>query len=358
MPRSELDELVATVVSPDDGDTAAASTRAHLDSLAKPPGALGRLETAIVQLARIQNRSRPEIGQAALWLFAADHGIALEGVTAWPQSVTGAMLATFAAGEGAINQLCRENGMAFTAVNAGVAEPPPGSTHLDAAVGPGTASFLHGPAMSRDQARTTLLRGATLLHEADKRIGVVGFGDMGLGNTSAASLLTHCLTGVALNECIGPGAGLDADGVQRKRRVLADALATNGRPDDPFSMLATYGGFEIGMITGAALAAAADRRLILVDGFIATTGVALAIRLAPAVREYCLFTHRGAEPGHAHLLEMLSATPLMTLDLCLGEGAGCPLALPLIRSALACRDGMANIDGALARSAPDAGQGR
>lgn len=334
-------------------EPAVTTARRHLDGLAKPPGALGRLEAILCRLAAIQDTPRPQVDPAGVWLFAGDHGIARDGVTAWPQSVTGAMLASFAAGEGAINQLCQANTMGFTAVDAGVAEPPEGQGFIRASLGRGTRSFLREPAMSADQVDQALSQGAALLRDTEKL--VVGFGDMGLGNTSAASCLTYALYGVALENCVGPGAGLDAAGLQKKQKILAEATALHGTPQDPREALACYGGFEIAMIAGAALEAAAARRLILVDGFIATSAVAVAIRMVPAVQDYCLFTHAGAEPGHGSLLEALGERPWMNLDMRLGEGAGCPLAMPLLRSAIACRDGMADIDRVLARTRQAAG---
>lgn len=350
--RQRLDRLVEQVQPVVQGSAAAAARR-HLDGLAKPPGALGRLEELLCRLAAIQGTPRPQVDPAGMWLFAADHGIAADGVTAWPQNVTAAMLATFAAGEGAINQLCQANTMGFTAVDAGVLEAPPGNGFVRASMGPGTRSFLREPAMTLEEVDQALLQGADLLHGVDKR--VVGFGDMGLGNTSAATCLTHALYGIPLADCVGPGAGLDAAGLQKKRELLEQAVQLHGRPEDPRQILSCYGGFEIAMITGATLEAAAAGQMVLVDGFIATSAVATAIRMQPAVQDYCLFTHTGAEPGHRLLLETLGVRPLMNLDMRLGEGAGCPLAMPLLRSAIACRDGMADIDRVLARTQRDTG---
>lgn len=318
-------------------------------SLAKPPGSLGVLESAVGTLAAIQNREQPSAERAAVWLFAGDHGLAAEGSSAWPQTVTGAMLGTFVAGRAAINRICAENGIAFTPVDAGVAHPPPGGGYRDLSMGAGTRSALGGPAMTRDKALEAMERGYRLLREEGTGPELVGFGEMGIGNTAAASLITHAITGVPLETCIGRGAGLDDEGLARKRALLVQVIERHGRPGDPVDVLAAFGGYEIAMLAGAVLGAAANRQAVLVDGFIATAAVALACELVPAARGYCLFCHESAEPGHRPLLDRLAARPLLTLDMALGEGTGAALAVPLIRSAVACHTGMDTIEAVLAR---------
>lgn len=321
----------------------------RFNALAKPPHSLGFLENVVGQLAAIQGRSDPSAGRAALWLFAGDHGLARDGVTAWPQSVTAAMLATFAAEGAAINQLCRANDIRFAAVDAGVTEPPAGGGYRDLAVGRGTASSLRGPAMSEATALEAMHRGFQLLREADGDAELVGLGEMGIGNSASASLVTHALTGVLLEDCIGRGAGLDDAGLSRKRRLLARVIDRHGRPAEPLAVLARFGGYEMAMMAGAVLGAAANRQAVLVDGFIATAAAALACAMAPSARPYCLFCHASAEPGHRHLLDHLAGRALLDLDMALGEGSGCALAVPLIRSAVACHQGMDTIETVLAR---------
>lgn len=318
-------------------------------SLAKPPGSLGALESAVASLAAIQNREEPSAKRAAVWLFAGDHGLAAEGSSAWPQTVTGAMLGTFVAGRAAINRICLENDIAFTPVDAGVAYPPPGGGYRDLSMGAGTRSALDGPAMTRDESREAVLRGYRLLRQEGGGPQLVGFGEMGIGNTAAASLITHAITGAPLETCIGRGAGLDDEGLARKRELLARVADRHGRPDDPMDVFSVYGGYEIAMLAGAVLGAAANRQAVLVDGFIATSAVALACELAPAARRYCLFCHESAEPGHRPLLDHLAARPLLSLDMALGEGTGAALAVPLIRSAVACHANMDTIEAVLAR---------
>lgn len=330
-------------------ESARGQAAARFESLAKPPGSLGVLESVVVSLAGIQGRDQPVANDAAIWLFAGDHGLATEGSSAWPQTVTGAMLGTFVAGRAAINRICAENDIAFTPVDAGVAHPPPGGGYRNLSMGMGTRSALNGPAMTRGKALEAMERGYRLLREEGAGPDLVGFGEMGIGNTAAASLTTHAITGAPLETCVGRGAGLDDQGLARKRELLARVADHHGRPDDPLDMLAAFGGYEIAMLAGAVLGAAANRQAVLVDGFIATAAVALACELVPAARGYCLFCHESAEPGHRPLLDHLAARPLLTLDMALGEGTGAALAVPLIRSAVACHTGMDTIETVLAR---------
>lgn len=323
---------------------------AHWQSLAKPPGSLGRLEATVATLAGVQQTPKPMADHAHLWLFAADHGLALDGVTAWPQAVTGGMLGTFAAGGAAINQICRSQSIGFTAVDAGVAQPPKVDGYVDCSQGRGTASALQGQAMGEGQAVKALLAGWQLVQDDPNRPHLLLLGEMGLGNTASASLLTQALTGVAIGDCVGRGAGLDDAGLARKQQVLAEVVDKHGRPTDPLAVLACFGGFEVAMMAGAALAGASRRQTILVDGFIATAAVALACELQPQLRHYCLFCHRSAEPGHQHLLSHLQAEPLLDLSLALGEGSGAALAVGLIRSAVACHRDMDSIDTVLERA--------
>jgi len=337
-------------------DAAREDAMVRFDALAKPPDSLGALESTVAALAAIQDRSMPVADAAALWLFAGDHGLAREGVTAWPQTVTGAMLATFVAGGAAINRICRANDIAFVAVDAGVAHPPGGGGYRDCSMGPGTASSLQGPAMTEEAALAAMATGFRLLREEGGQADLVGLGEMGIGNTAAASLITHAITKAPLESCIGRGAGLDDEGLARKQALLAQVVARHGRPETPLAALACFGGFEIAMMAGAVLGAAANRQAVLVDGFIGTSAVALACEMAPAARPYCLFCHESAEPGHRWLLDHLAARPLLDLGMALGEGTGAALAVPLIRSAVACHSGMDTIETVLARFENSSGQ--
>jgi len=329
-------------------EAARGQAQARFAALAKPPHSLGRLEAVVMDLAAIQHNAQPSAARAVLWLFAADHGLVDEGVSAWPQAVTGGMLGCFARGGAAINQICRVNDIAFQAVDAGVAQPPAESgAYRDLSMGPGTASSLRGPAMSPAQALDAMERGHELLSQAPAA-ELVAFGEMGIGNTAAASLVTHALTGADLRACVGRGAGQDESGLTRKREILERVAARHGQPADPLTVMACYGGFEMAMMAGAALAAARRGQAVLVDGFIATAAIALACRLVPALRPYCIFCHRSAEPGHALLLASLAATPLLSMDMALGEGSGAAMAVPLIRAALACYRDMETVEAVLA----------
>jgi nicotinate-nucleotide--dimethylbenzimidazole phosphoribosyltransferase len=259
------------------------------------------------------------------------------------------MVENFLAGGAAINVLARQAGMALVVADAGVNHVfGPRDGLLDAKIAPGTASYLGGAAMSAQQCVSALQRGAAVASDlAARGCNVLGLGEMGIGNTAAASLLTHCLTGLPLNECIGRGTGLDDAGLARKRDLLARALAHwEDRTDQPLQVLARFGGFEIAMLTGAMLAAAQAGMILLIDGFIVTSALLVAHRLQPAVRDYCIFAHCSEEAGHRGQLEYLNAEPLLDLRLRLGEGTGAALAYPLLKAACAVLDEMASFESA------------
>ncbi|MBV2360717.1 nicotinate-nucleotide--dimethylbenzimidazole phosphoribosyltransferase [Thalassococcus sp. CAU 1522] len=322
-----------------------AALQRKIDLKTKPQGALGRIETLAVQVARLQRTLTPRMGRAQLAIFAGDHGIAADGVSAYPAEVTRQMVLNFAGGGAAANVFAAVNGLDLRVVNAGVKGGPFDMAGIyDAPIGPGTASFLRGPAMTSDQCRDAL--------ETGRRIGAEGAydamacGEMGIGNTSSASVLTHLLTGVELDVVVGRGTGLDDDGLARKRSVLGRAVARVTGPLAPLQALTEFGGFEIAMMTGAMLGAAQARRVVLVDGFIATAAALLAARIEPGSRGAMVFCHRSAEPGHAALLAALQADPLLALDMRLGEGTGAALAWPLVRAAVAMLNDMASFEDA------------
>ncbi|SAL16020.1 nicotinate-nucleotide--dimethylbenzimidazole phosphoribosyltransferase [Caballeronia peredens] len=325
--------------------------RRIIDTKTKPPGSLGRLETLALQMGLIQRTTKPRIERPAMIVFAADHGIAKEGVSSYPQEVTAQMVANFLAGGAAINALSRSVGMTLEVVDAGVATPIPidhGYERLS--LGLGTRNFAHEPAMSRETALEGLARGAARVrHHASLGTNVIGFGEMGIANTSAAACLMSRLCGLPIDECVGRGTGLDDHGLAHKRDVLGRALAlhrANEEKGDALDVLATFGGFEIAMMTGAYLAAACEGMTILVDGFIATSALLVASSLAPEVLDYCVFAHASNETGHRRMLAHFDATPLLQLDLRLGEGTGAALALPILRAAVAFVDEMASFESA------------
>ena len=265
-----------------------------IDTKTKPLGALGQLEVIARQVTLIQNTLAPELKNPHMLVFAADHGVANDGVSAYPQEVTFQMVMNFLQGGAAINVFSKQHGLNLKVVDAGVNFDFAPNEHLiDAKIAKGTKSFLHEPAMSAEQCELAMDKGATLVDQiADQGCNVVGFGEMGIANTSSAAMLMHVFTGLPLEECIGRGTGLDDDGLNRKLNVLSKALAKHGAEKQPMKALATYGGFEIAMITGAMLQAAARKMVILVDGFIASAAFLTAFKLNPLAKEYAIFCHQ------------------------------------------------------------------
>jgi nicotinate-nucleotide--dimethylbenzimidazole phosphoribosyltransferase len=313
-------------------DELAATLAAAIDNKTKPLGSLGRLETLACQLGLIQASATPRIERPAILVFAADHGIVAEGVSAYPQEVTWQMVENFLAGGAAINVFARQNDCAIQVIDAGVNHDFGARDGLvDRKVAFGTRNFALEPAMSMEECALAMERGMTLARDLPGN--VVGFGEMGIGNTTAAAALMHKLAGISLPECVGAGTGLSPEGVRRKQAVLAAAVTQHAGVDDPLAVLATFGGFEIAMMAGAMLQAAALRKLLLIDGFIVTSALLAAARLRPAILDYCVFAHCSNEQGHRLMLDHLGARPLLQLDLRLGEGTGSALALPLLHAA-------------------------
>ncbi len=329
-----LSRLRSAIGAPD--AAAAAAARRHLDALTKPPGSLGRLEELGVLLAAITGRCPPRILHPVIFVLAADHGVAAEGVSAYPQVVTGQMVESLLRGGAAVNALAREAGARVVVADLGVASPLPEHPGLvRRPVARGTANMAHGPAMSRAEATRALLTGAELVdEEVGRGLDLIGTGEMGIANTTAAAAVVAALTGVDPDRVTGPGTGLDAEGRRRKAAVVARALAVNAPdPADPLDVLAKVGGFEIAGLVGVILAGAARRVPVVVDGFIAGAAALLAVRLAPPAREHLIASHRSGEPGHGLVLDALGLTPYLDLGLRLGEGTGAALAMLLARAA-------------------------
>ncbi|EXI75623.1 MAG TPA: nicotinate-nucleotide--dimethylbenzimidazole phosphoribosyltransferase [Candidatus Accumulibacter phosphatis] len=320
--------------------------QARIDGKTKPPGSLGELERLALQIGMIQQSLTPRLEQPQMLVFAGDHGAALAGVSAYPQEVTWQMVMNFLAGGAAINVFARHNGLQLQVVDAGVAHDFGARSGLiDAKIAFGTRNYLVQPAMTREQRDQALGRGAAIVDRlADQGCRVIAFGEMGIGNTAAASLLTHQLTGAPLADCVGRGTGLDDAGLERKQRLLAQAASRASLPPTAgaLDVLAEFGGFEIAMMSGAMLAAAAHRMVLLIDGFIVTSALLVAARHAPTIRDYCIFCHCSAEAGHRAQLRALDAEPLLDLGLRLGEGTGAALAWPLVRAAAAFLNEMAS----------------
>ncbi|PAA08309.1 nicotinate-nucleotide--dimethylbenzimidazole phosphoribosyltransferase [Pseudomonas fragi] len=305
--------------------------------LTKPAGSLGQLEALAVQLAGLQGRLKPRVDQLWIGIFAGDHGVVAEGVSAYPQAVTGQMLHNFVSGGAAISVLARQLGAQLDVVDLGTVTPMlelAGVRHLQ--LGAGTANFATGPAMSDSQGLKALQAGRDSVLRAQAAGSEVFIGgEMGIGNTASASALASALLACPASLLTGPGTGLDAAGVSHKARVIERALAFHeGHLDDPLQTLFRLGGFEIAALVGAYVACAQEGIVAVVDGFICTVAAMVAVRLNPQCREWLVFSHRGAEQGHRHVLESLQAEPLLDLGLRLGEGSGAALAVPLMR--LAC----------------------
>ena len=315
---------------------AAAELRRIVDAKAKPPGSLGRLEDLAVQLGAIQGRVDPRADRAVVLLFAGDHGLTEDAVSAYPREVTGAMVRLILDGRASVSALARAIGAEVRVIDAGVATSLPAHPMLQASkIREGTRNAAREAAMTAEECAQALQCGADAVRGAvDAGAEVIALGEMGIGNTASASLLLHRLGPAPLADCIGLGAGHDEAGLARKQRVLA-AAAERCPAHKPLEVLREFGGLEIAGMTGAALAAAAARRPVVVDGFISTAAVLVAARLQPRVLGYCIFAHSSAERAHQLMLERLTAQPLLDLALRLGEGTGAVLALPILKSAAA-----------------------
>ncbi len=358
---TELSRLLDSIAPPSqDGESAA---RRHLDSLTKPPGSLGRLEEIALRLAVLRGRA-PEVARPVIFTFAADHGVVAEGVSAYPQVVTAQMVENFTRGGAAVNVLARQAGARVVVADFGVASPLGRSPELvECSIGPGTANIAAGPAMTRAQAIHAIETGARLAGEAmDAGADLLATGEMGIGNTTTASVITAAITGAAPEQVTGRGTGVDDATLARKLAVVRRALEVN-RPDprDGLDVLAKVGGFEIGGLVGVILAGAARRVPVALDGFIAGAAALLAVTLAPASRHALFASHRSAEPGHALALEHLGLEPYLDLALRLGEGTGAALFIHLARAAALVWNEMATFkaagvsesDGVSAAPAPD-----
>lgn len=315
-----------------------------IDQKTKPLGALGRLEEIALRIGLIQQTLSPQLRQPHWVVFAGDHGIVEEGVSAYPQEVTWQMVMNFVGGGAAINIFCRQHGLQLYVVDAGVNYdfPPnlPGLLHHKIAYG--TANFSHTPAMTLAQLEQALVAGASVVQDIRaKGCNVIGFGEMGIGNTTAASALLAAWCKLPVSQCVGRGTGLGDQAWAHKVKVIEDAVQHH-RCTTPQDVLATFGGFEIAQMTGAMLQAAAARMVILVDGFIASAAFMMACALDPAVKLYGISCHQSQEPGHQYMLEYLGMKPLLHLDMRLGEGTGAAVAYPLIQSAVCFLNDMAS----------------
>ncbi|SFM46279.1 nicotinate-nucleotide--dimethylbenzimidazole phosphoribosyltransferase [Variovorax sp. OV329] len=316
-----------------------------LDNKTKPVGALGRLEALALRIGQVLGSTEPRLESPQVLVCAGDHGLAARGVSAYPSDVTWQMVLNFLQGGAAVSVLARQHGLALTVVDCGVRhdfEPQPGL--LIRKVAPGTADASAGPAMSHEQCEQAIENGREIVRGLPGNALLLG--EMGIGNTSAASLLLSRLCAIPLASCVGAGTGLDAMGLARKQAVLEEVLLRHEDARSPLDALAAFGGFEIATLVGAVLEAALQRRVIVVDGFITGAAVLVAQALQPHVVQRCVASHESAEPGHSLLLRQLGLVPLLRLELRLGEGSGAVLAWPLIESATRILREMASFDSA------------
>ena len=310
----------------------------------KPLGALGQLEALALHIGLCQNSLAPRLQKPTIIIFAGDHGIAEAGVSAYPQSVTAQMVCNFLNGGAAINIFARQHHLELLIVDAGVKTTLASHPQLiDLKIAYGTQNFLKQPAMNPDNCNKALQAGADLVQQQHQMgCNCIGFGEMGIGNTSSAALLMHCLTDTPLDQCVGRGTGLNDAQLATKLSVLQQALNQYETLHAPLEILAAFGGFESAMMVGATLQAAALGMLIMVDGFIASTALLVATKLYPQVLDYCIFSHVSSERGHQALLDHFKSKALLDLDLRLGEGSGIALAFPLLQSAMLFLNDMAS----------------
>lgn len=319
-----------------------------IDHKTKPLGALGVLEKLALQVGLIFNSTLPRLNKPHMLVFAADHGIAQHGLSAYPPEVTSQMVTNFIEGGAAINVFCRQHGIELSIVDAGVNyDFAPHLAVIDNKVGKGTASFLQGPAMTLKQVHTCLVKGEKIVKAIYlEGCNTLGFGEMGIGNTSTASVLMSLLCDISLDKCIGNGTGINSEKRLYKHRILKQAIDQYSGERDLYSILTYFGGFEIIQMAGAMLEARKNGMLIIVDGFICTVAFLCAYLINPAVKQNAVFSHQSAEQGHRLLLEKLNVRPLLQLDLRLGEGTGSALAYPILQSAVAFLNDMASFEDA------------
>ena len=337
-----IGQTLAKIIPPD--QSAMDAARARQDTLTKPQGSLGRLEELSITLAGIFMDPIPKINRKAVILAAGDHGVVAEGISAYPQEVTPAMVGNFLAGGAAINVLARHVGASIVVLDAGVAADLPDDPAMRAVkIGQGTANMAIGPAMSREDAIKCIEAGIAAADEQiAKGADLIAFGDMGIGNTTPSSAITAVVTGADPSVTTGRGTGLDDPALAHKVEVVRRSIEVN-KPDakDGLDLLAKVGGFEIGMLAGAMLGTAAAHRPAVVDGFISGAAALIAWTLAPTLSHYLIASHQSVEPGHRIGMETMGLTPLLDMGMRLGEGSGATLAMPIIEAAAKCLAEMA-----------------
>ena len=349
--RSILEQTIEAI-RPIDAEWIAAAERHQLE-LTKPPGSLGRLEEIANRCAAIRETLAPTANRPRIVVFAADHGVCAEGVSAYPQEVTAQMVANYLRGGAAINALARAGDIELLVVDVGVLAPlvPDKIPGLDGLISrraaASTRNFCQEPAMTEAEMHAALATGIELAAEAAAGCDLLGFGEMGIGNTTAASAITAALTGEPVESVVGRGTGVDDECLARKRRAVERGLALHaGRMQSALGILRCVGGLEIAAMCGFCLGAAAHRVPVVTDGFIATAAAAVAVRLCPAAAGYLFAAHQSVEPGHARLLAAIGQEPLLNLGMRLGEGTGAALAMGIVQAAIAAFTQMATFAGA------------
>ena len=329
-------------------DDLSAELQEIIDNKTKPKGSLGLLEKIAKQAGKISGSLKPEIVKPHIVVFAADHGIAQHGVSNYPTEVTPQMVNNFLEGGAAINVFCRQHDIALKIVDAGVNyDFPSNQAIIDCKISRGTASFINGPAMSVAELNLCLEKGAEVMRSIyNSGCNTIGFGEMGIGNTSSASMLMSVLCHIPLESCVGKGTGVNDEKLARKLDILQRSLTNYNGDKKPLNYMAHFGGFEILQIAGAIIKARKKNMLILIDGFIVTAAFLCAFVIDPSVKDNAIFCHESGEKGHKLLLQWLNAEPLLHLQMRLGEGSGCAVAFPIVKSALAFLNEMASFENA------------
>jgi len=337
-----IEEIISRIQPLD--QEAMSSARARQDVLTKPQGSLGRLENLSIQMAGITGKVRSKIHHKVVTVMAGDHGVVAEGVSAFPQEVTPQMVLNFLYGGAAINVLSKHVGARVVIVDMGVASPMEAHPQLiSRRVGSGTGNIAKGPAMTRAQAEESILSGVEIVEaEIARGLDILATGDMGIGNTTPSAAIACVVTGKSASEIVGRGTGVDDEGLRRKILAVENALKVNQpNAQDGLDFLSKVGGFEIGGLAGAILGAAANRRPVVIDGFISTAAAIIAATLAPQVKEYLIAAHCSQELGHRLMMEWLGVTPLLDMHMRLGEGTGAALAISIVEASCKILDEMA-----------------
>ena len=338
-----MEVLAASVTPPRRADPT--RVRERLDELTKPPGSLGRLEELALRIAMIHGDPPPVLGPGTVFVLAGDHGVAREGVSAYPPEVTGQMCRVLEAGEAAVQAVAGAVSARVVAADLGVAAPlPEGGVVRHRKVRSGSRNLRTEAALTREEVRKAVAAGAELAEAEGARSGMLALGEIGIGNTTAAAAITSALTGAPPEEVVGPGSGLGPEAVSRKRAVVTEAVERVGPSADPLEVLGQLGGLEIAGLVGVALGGAKAGKAVVTDGVIATAAALTAVRVCPPVREYLFASHRSPEPAHGHLLEALNLSPLFELGMRLGEGTGSALAFPFLEASSAILREMATFE--------------